>query len=160
MALYNPDWRFVGLDVRRKRVEEADARRARDGLTNLLVWRMDARTVFANVLHENSIDVVDIFFPTPWTGSQYKDARLLLQPLFLSHVAKSLRPCGLIRIKTDVADYASRIEANLELAKLSTVQEPHSGWTQPQCTQLSRREWRCRQDHTAVYKWLIKPLPR
>ena len=46
LAHLNPDWQILGLEVRQKRVEEAEQRRARERLENLKVWRMDARTVF------------------------------------------------------------------------------------------------------------------
>ena len=111
LAHLNPDWQILGLEVRQKRVEEAEQRRERDQLENLKVWRMDARTVFANVLQDRTVDVVDVLFPTPWWDPALREKRLLITLGFLQDIAKVLKPGGCLRIETDVESYANSISA-------------------------------------------------
>ncbi len=160
MALCNPDWRFVGLEIRKHRVQQANERKARDGLSNLCVWRMDARTVFANVLMAKSIDIIDIFFPTPWTHSPHQSTRLLLQTGFLTDVRRALKPTGILRIKTDVQAYSSAIEHNAHAAMFEAIREPSDGWITPLCRQHSRREWRCAEDSIPVFSHLFRGQKR
>ena len=154
-ARENPEWRVVGLEVRKRRVEEAIARAERDGLDNIHPWRMDARTVFAAVLEPNSIDVVDVLFPTPWWNPALRRKRLLVDEQFLENVMTALKPNGLLNISTDVEDYAGRINAAVLSQKLSTIDGETAQSMRPACTQKSRREWKCERESIPVYRWAI-----
>jgi tRNA (guanine-N(7)-)-methyltransferase len=146
-ARRNPDWRVLGLEVRKRRVEEAMARAERDGVDNLLAWRMDARTVFAGVLPDQSVDVVEVLFPTPWWNPSLRRKRLLIDDAFLVDVARVLRPGGLFYVATDVPAYSDMIDGCLERSEgLVCVSEEEGMALRPACGQQSRREWRCEQD--------------
>ena len=152
MARLNPDWRFLGLEVRKRRVEEALQRAERDGLENLHVWRMDARTVFAGVLDETSVDIVDVFFPTPWWNPALREKRLLVDPFFIEDVMRVLRPGGILRVVTDVEAYAERIQTVLDASEFQVLTASDDRMPMPACEQQSRREWRCEQDDLRVYR--------
>ena len=153
MARLNPDWRVVGLEVRKLRVAEAVSRAERDGLENIHPWRMDARTVFSGVLPPASVDVVEVLFPTPWWHPGLRQKRLLVDALFLEDVARVLRPGGVLHVATDVEDYAQHINAVLEASALVVVDATACVTRFPRCTQLSRREWKCERDGTQVWRW-------
>lgn len=155
MARLNPDWRFLGLEVRKRRVQEAMERAERDGLENLHVWRMDARTVFAGVLDETSVDVVDVFFPTPWWNPALREKRLLVDPFFIEDVMRVLRPGGILRVVTDVEAYAERIQAVLDASEFEILTTSDESRPLPVCGQQSRREWRCDQDDLSVYRFTV-----
>ena len=155
IALNNSDWRVVGLEVRKRRVAEAVERAARDKLSNVFPWRMDARTVFAAVLDEESVDVVDVFFPTPWWNPALRRKRLLIDALFLSDVERVLRPGGVLRIATDVDEYAERIEETLSACPLKTVKAASLAQSVPLCEQQSRREWKCEREEIPVHRWTL-----
>lgn len=141
-ARLNPDWQILGLEVRRKRVDEANARAERDGIGNLMAWRMDARTVFACVLQPASVELVEVLFPTPWWNRALREKRLLIEEGFVADVARVLRPGGLFHVATDVGEYAEAIASELGASPLERVQDP----SRPACTQKSRREWACERD--------------
>ena len=142
-----PDWQILGLEVRQKRVEEAEQRRARERLENLKVWRMDARTVFANVLQHRTVDVVDVLFPTPWWDPALREKRLLITLDFLQDVTRVLKPHGCLRIETDVESYADSISAELKKVGFENITAENLTFALPLCKQLSRRQWRCKQDN-------------
>ena len=146
-ARLNPEWRVLGLEVRAQRVEEAVARAERDGLTNVLPWRLDARTVFARVLPPASVDVVEVLFPTPWWSPALRRKRLLIDDAFVTDVARVLRPGGLLYTATDVADYADVIDACVSRCRELVALSVEDGLARrPSCGQLSRREWACERD--------------
>lgn len=153
-ARLNPDWRVLGLEVRKQRVEEAMARAERDSLENLLAWRMDARTVFAGVLPPASVNVVEVLFPTPWWNAALRRKRLLIDDAFLTDVARALRPGGLLYMATDVDDYAATIDDCLERCEpLKALSEEEGGVKRPECSQQSRREWACERDDIPWRRW-------
>ena len=119
----------------------------RDQLENLKVWRMDARTVFANVLQHRTVDVVDVLFPTPWWDPALREKRLLITLDFLQDIAKVLKPGGCLRIETDVDSYADSISAELRQIEFKNVNAGQLTFALPCCKQLSRRQWRCKQDN-------------
>ena len=155
-ARLNPDWRVLGLEVRKQRVLEATARAERDGLTNVLAWRLDARTVFARVLPPSSVDVVEVLFPTPWWHPGLRRKRLLVNEAFVANVARVLRPGGLLYVATDVVDYAATVMRSVATSpEMEALDEDDGLGRRPRCGQLSRREWACAKagKQWARYVW-------
>jgi tRNA (guanine-N7-)-methyltransferase len=147
MATLNPDWRFLGLEVRARRVRSLEERAARLSLTNLLVWRMDARTVFSGLLAPASADIVEVLFPTPWWSPKLRAKRLLVEPDFVEDAAKVLRPGGLLHVASDVPEVIARIDDVVgDCAHLSLCDPAETVPARPDCEQLSRREWSCTRD--------------
>lgn len=154
-ARHHPDWHVAGLEVRRLRVAQAQERAARDGLHNLLAWRIDARTVLAAATPPASLDVVEALFPDPWWNPVHRDRRLLVTPVFLDHVAQALRPGGVLHLATDVADYADHIDGLLAVRD-DLVVDRQAEAVRPSCTVVSRREWSCARDGLAVRRWWLR----
>ena len=74
------------------------------GLTNLRLYHGDARDVM-DQLAPGTIARVFILFPDPWPKTRHHKRRLI-QPDFLSDLARILRPGGRVRFATDVRSYA------------------------------------------------------
>ena len=152
-ARLNPDWRVVGLEIRKARVLEARRRAQRDGLRNLLAWRADARAVFAGVIEPASLHVIDILFPTPWFSKSAKYKRLLLTPMFLADLARALKPSGLVHFATDVEQYAGHaMDMVSQQTSLAAVSQETARDLLPTCHQLSRREWTCQQRQIPIFR--------
>jgi len=145
LAESTPSTRFVGLEVRRARVE-ALAERAP---SNLLAWRADARTIFARLMPPGRLARVDVLFPTPWWHAGHRAKRLLLTPEFIARVGRSLTPDGTLHVMTDVGPYFEH------------VAELMAGWTPgsppAQSPIPSRREKRCARDGIAVFAGAWRP---
>lgn len=141
IAQRNPHWRCLGLEVRQKRVEEIMDLAKGLGVDNLHAWRMDARTVVARVIEPETVDVLDILYPTPWWDAHKRSKRLLIQPPFVRDVERILRMGGLVRIETDVKEYASYILEMFSVNSTLRRVEP-SGLSArvPICSVRSRRQ--------------------
>lgn len=147
MATLNPDWRFLGLEVRARRVRSLEERGEHLGLSNLLAWRMDARTVFSGLLATESADVVEVLFPTPWWSPKLRAKRLLVEPDFVADVLRVLRPGGLFHVASDVPEVMARIDEVVgDCTELSLCEPEDTVRGRPTCEQQSRREWSCTRD--------------
>ncbi len=153
----NPGWGVVGLEIRKHRVAEAKEWAARHGLSNLFVWRMDARTVLASVLPEASVDVIEVLFPDPWWNAAHRKKRLLLEPAFVEDCVRALVPGGLLHLATDVEWYADHIRGVLAgEAGLGALDEAEGARRRPPLEQLSRREWKCAREGLPIHRFYLE----
>lgn len=137
MARAWPEWRWLGVELRRRRVE-AVVPLAPD---NCLPLRADARTLLATLLPPGRLSRVDILFPTPATDAR----RLLLSAELVADLARALGPEGVVHIETDVpamGELAERLFAGWDV-----VEAPFG------VADLSRRQRVARRDGLQV--WVI-----
>ena len=111
IAAANPETGYVAVEVHRPGIGALIIRAENLGLRNLKIIQGDIWDVLRNHVDDNTIDGFHIFFPDPWPKrKQHK--RRLLQPEFISLLAKKLKPGGEISIATDWQPYAIEIEKN------------------------------------------------
>lgn len=140
-ARRQPDWRWLGVEIRRARVEAA----APHAPQNCLLWRADARAVFAALMPPGRVSLVEVYFPTPTENPRH----LLWTPGFVDALGRALAPDGRLVVVTDVEGLHQHLGALL------------SGWTDaeepPAAGVLSRRERVCRRDGLPVYRRCVSP---
>lgn len=136
-----PEQRWVGFEIRRRNVERARPHAP----PNALLWGVDARTVFANVVPAGRFQRVDVLFPTPAEDPTHR----LFSAGFVEDVARALSPSGVLTVATDV-DWLWA-----EIAPLLT------GWTPtgspPRSAARSRRERVGRRDGLPVFGGSFTP---
>ncbi len=118
MALMNPEWNHLGLEIRRPLVALADSDCTQLGLANL-------RFLFCNVnvsLHEWLLDLpndllqkVSIQFPDPWFKRRHYKRRVL-QPELLIALANALQPGRELYLQSDLLDV---IQPMVKLVEMS-----------------------------------------
>jgi tRNA (guanine-N7-)-methyltransferase len=104
MAQIEPNWNFLGLEIREPLVVEANRIRDEMGLTNL-------HYVFANVnnslisllstLPQDSLQKVTIQFPDPWFKNRHAKRRVV-QPELVTELAKYLAVGGIVFLQSDI----------------------------------------------------------
>lgn len=117
-------------------------------LANIRLHADDARDVL-RWLPEASIDRAFVLFPDPWPKARHKKRRLV-NPSTLEMVARALRPGGVLRIATDIGDYArTMLTAFQGVPKLRwTAQAPEDwrvrppDWPQTRYEEKALREGR------------------
>ena len=77
-------------------------------LTNLRIVQHDAVEVVNNMLPQEYLDGIHIFFPDPWPKLRHHKRRLI-QPKFISLLCKHLKLGGYIHVATDWNNYADQI---------------------------------------------------
>lgn len=147
-ARLHPEVRWLGLEIRQRRVEAVRPHAP----PNCLPWRGDARTVFGALLPEGRVTEVHVLFPDPVWEEAHRSRYLLFSPAFLAAVARSLAPDGRLHVATDVEGYFRYVEALV--ARWSPAEHPDP------TPVLSRRERVCRRDGLPVWRgtWRRPPF--
>ena len=106
------------------------------GVENVRVAQANAPELLDNMLEENSVDELWVFFPDPWHKSRHHKRRLV-SPAFADKVARVLKPGGIWRLATDWEEYAlvmrEVLEAHPDFENVNpgagaTEENPQGGW--------------------------------
>ncbi len=115
MAAAQPGRNYLGIEVHRPGVGHLLLELERRGLTNVRVLRADAVELLAHGLPAASLAAVYLFFPDPWPKKRHHKRRIV-QPAFISRLARVIRPGGLFHAATDWAPYAEHMLQVLDAA--------------------------------------------
>jgi tRNA (guanine-N7-)-methyltransferase len=111
-----PDHNFLGVEIARKYARFAAARLAKHSLTNAAVIEGDAQRLFAELLADDSLHAVHIYFPDPWWKKRHHKRRVM-NVRFLRDVERTLASSGRLHFWSDVRDY---FDATLALIEAHT----------------------------------------
>ncbi len=111
-----PEIDFLGIEVSRKYARFAAAAVARRQLENAKVALADALRVFAELLPDDSLAAVHVYFPDPWWKKRHKKRRVMKES-FLRDLQRTLGPGGRLHFWTDVEEY---FQSTLELLAAHT----------------------------------------
>jgi tRNA (guanine-N7-)-methyltransferase len=108
IAQGRPDVDFLGIEVFAagvgallKRIEEL-------ALTNVRLVHHDAVEVVRDMIPNDSLAGVHIYFPDPWPKTRHHKRRLIAQP-FVGMLARRIAPGGYLHCATDWEDYAQQM---------------------------------------------------
>ncbi|MFG1790479.1 tRNA (guanosine(46)-N7)-methyltransferase TrmB [Nocardia sp. NPDC049149] len=110
MAQAEPHLNLIGIEVYQPGLAQLVQRIEREQIENIRLLRGDAVDVLENMIAEESLTGVRVFFPDPWPKARHHKRRLL-QPATFALIANRLRPGGVLHVATDHADYAEHIAA-------------------------------------------------
>ncbi|MBN2575385.1 MAG: tRNA (guanosine(46)-N7)-methyltransferase TrmB [Deltaproteobacteria bacterium] len=142
-AVEEPRRFYVGVEIRRELVEQANRRCRRMGLSQV-------HSVFANI----AVDLLRLFrparvarffvnFPDPWFKQRQRKRRVVNEDL-IGQMALLLEAGGEIHVATDIFDIALDAMAALERAEgFGNMREPWSFLRRSPFAARSRRERRC-----------------
>jgi len=151
-AADRPDVDFLGIEVARKYAQFSAAALAKRELGNAAVVHGDGLRVFAELLPDDSLQAVHVYFPDPWWKKRHKKRRVM-RPSLLADIQRTLVPGGRLHFWTDVEEY---FETSLELlAAHTTLAGPIEVPEQPAEHDMAYRthfERRVRQQDEPVYR--------
>jgi tRNA (guanine-N7-)-methyltransferase len=104
MAQAEPDWNFLGLEIREPLVHEANRIAGENALTNIHYEYCNATISLGNVLKNlrpGALQMVTIQFPDPWFKKKHFKRRMVKTGL-INDIAFHLAPGGKIFIQSDV----------------------------------------------------------
>lgn len=108
IAADNRDNDYLGVEVHVPGVGALCKHIAERELTNLRICQHDAVEVVRDMLPEESLDGVHVFFPDPWHKARHNKRRLI-QPPFVALLASRLKPGGYFHCATDWEEYARQM---------------------------------------------------
>jgi len=117
MAKSNPSENFIGIETHLPGVGSLLQGIESAELKNIRIYYADAVEVLQQCIPENSLDVVQIFFPDPWPKRKHHKRRLI-QEDFVKLILTRLKPGGMIHLATDWQHYAEQM-----MDVLSTITE-------------------------------------
>ena len=114
-AAARPDVNFLGLEWSLKYLRLTKERARRQGLTNVRLFRADARHVLATLLPDRSLVRVHVYCPDPWPKKRHRKRRLF-SPATVADIERVLAFGGYLDLSTDVGDYFDEIRATVPAA--------------------------------------------
>ena len=106
LALVNPNWNYLGIEIREKLVKTAKLRVKEREIKNLYFLFGNANNILNNFqgkLILQNVKSISFNFPDPWFKKRHNKRRVI-QPEFINILSNSLQKGSIIFIKTDVKD--------------------------------------------------------
>lgn len=116
-AVARPDVNFLGIEVVRKYAEFTAAALAKNDLKNAMIVSGDALRIFQELIPNDSLAAVHVYFPDPWWKKRHRKRRVMRES-FLRDVERTLQPGGSLHFWTDVEEY---FQTTLELLPTCTT---------------------------------------
>jgi tRNA (guanine-N7-)-methyltransferase len=108
MAIHQPSWNFLGVEIRQPLVDRANQDRDQQQLTNLHYLFCNINPSLRSLLPLQSIQAVTIQFPDPWFKRRHQKRRVV-QPALVEALADCLKPGGWILVQSDVLAVAQEM---------------------------------------------------
>ena len=100
MAKMHPEQNFLGIEVHSPGVGACLATAQEEGIENLRVMCHDAVEVLEKMIPDNSLHMVQLFFPDPWHKARHNKRRIV-QAAFAELVMRKLKLGGVFHMATD-----------------------------------------------------------
>ncbi len=108
MAQNNPQQNFLGIEVHAPGVGACLGSAKEAGVENLRVMCHDAVEVMEKMIPDNSLRMVQLFFPDPWHKARQNKRRIVQVP-FAELVIRKLKLDGVFHMATDWEAYAEHM---------------------------------------------------
>lgn len=108
MAVANPDTNYIGIEVHRPGIGACLMAVRDQNIKNIRVMDHDAVEVLNNMIPNDSLSKLQLFFPDPWHKKRHHKRRIV-QVDFLKLVADKLVKGGVIHMATDWQEYAEHM---------------------------------------------------
>lgn len=128
-AAAHPEVGVLAVERARKYLLLTALRAARQGLGNVRLVHTTAEDLLFRCLAPASVAAVHVYFPDPWPKKRHHKRRFF-KPENIARLAQVLRPGGLLRVKTDHADYATVINEGLASEPLFQVADVEEAFVQ------------------------------
>ena len=110
MATAEPQLDVVAVEVYKRGLAQLLGAIDREHISNIRLIRGDGLDVLEQMVADESLIAVRVFFPDPWPKARHHKRRLL-QPATVEMIADRLKPGGVLHVATDHSDYAEQIAA-------------------------------------------------
>ena len=121
MAANNPECFFIGCEIHKSgigaTIQKILGHPSLGMSANIKLIRADIQLLLGSHLEENSIDEVCIYFPDPWPNNERDANRRIVRDEILYMLANVMKKDGMLKIVTDVEDYAAHVRSTMRKHK-------------------------------------------
>ncbi|KGT93855.1 tRNA (guanine-N7)-methyltransferase [Erwinia typographi] len=142
MAGNNPEQNFLGIEVHSPGVGACLSSAHEANVANLRVMCHDAVDVLDKMIPDNSLRMVQLFFPDPWHKARHNKRRIVQVP-FAELVMRKLKLGGVFHMATDWEAYAEHmLEVMSSIAGYKNQSETQNYVPRPESRPLTKFEQR------------------
>ncbi|MGP2483517.1 tRNA (guanosine(46)-N7)-methyltransferase TrmB [Pantoea eucalypti] len=142
MAQNTPHQNFLGIEVHAPGVGACLASAKEANVQNLRVMCHDAVEVLEKMIPDNSLRMVQLFFPDPWHKARHNKRRIVQVP-FAELVMRKLKLGGVFHMATDWEAYAEHmLEVMNSISGYRNQSEQHNYVPRPETRPLTKFEQR------------------
>ena len=116
MAQQNPDKNYIGIEVHEAGVGNILHEIDENEISNIVVMKHDAIDIFNNMLEDNVLAGMQVYFPDPWHKKRHNKRRLV-KPSNLELFAQKMKQGGTFHFASDWLPYAEEVLDILEQDK-------------------------------------------
>jgi tRNA (guanine-N7-)-methyltransferase len=127
MAKTHPEHDYLGVDIYNPGIGHLLLQIEAAQLTNVRVIDANVVDVLQDYLPSHCLDAVYLFFPDPWPKKRHHKRRLV-QPDFVTLLAKRMKAGAYLHLATDWEDYAQQMLQVLEAAPEFVNRAPGGGF--------------------------------
>lgn len=109
MAKARPYQDFLGIEVHLPGVGACLSRAREEGVENLRIMCHDAVEVLENMIPDNALNRVQLFFPDPWHKARHNKRRIVQVPFAERIIKDKLKLGGVFHMATDWEPYAEHM---------------------------------------------------
>lgn len=124
MAQHQPQWNFLGVEIRQPLVERANQWRDQLGLDNLHFLYANINVSLRRLFKPGDLSRVSVQFPDPWFKKRHHKRRVV-QPELVADLADLLRPGSLVFLQSDIEELA--VEMAERFLQHPAFEDPHQG---------------------------------
>jgi len=147
LALVNPNWNYLGIEIRERLVRTAKLKVQEREIKNLYFTFGNANNIFNDFQNKfiiKNIKSISFNFPDPWFKKRHQKRRVI-QPDFINTLSNAMQEGSLIFIKTDVKDLFDYMDctilSNLNFKKIDKNDVNYSQSFNPNKVQTSREKY-------------------
>jgi tRNA (guanine-N7-)-methyltransferase len=107
-AIAYPDNDFIGIETHQPGIGALLLNMKAQHVNNIRLYYADAVDVLTRCIPDNSLAMIQLFFPDPWRKRRHHKRRLI-QSAFVELLAQKLQPGGELHLATDWQDYAGHM---------------------------------------------------
>ena len=147
LALVNPNWNYLGIEIRERLVKTAKFKLKEREIKNLYFIFGNANNIindFQNKFIIKNLKSISFNFPDPWFKKRHYKRRVI-QPEFINIISNSMQKGSFLFIKTDVNDLFDymdgTISRNLNFKKIDTKDFNYSESFNPNKLKTNREKF-------------------
>jgi tRNA (guanine-N7-)-methyltransferase len=150
--LVRPEVNFLGIEIAAKYARFAAAGLVKRGIDNARMVHGNALRIFSEILPDESLQAVHVYFPDPWWKNRHLKRRVMRES-FLTDIQRTLLIGGRLHFWTDVEEYFTTtlelIQSKIHFKGPLEVAERSAAHDLDYRTHFERR---MRQHNEAVYR--------